>query len=138
MKDNDYKGIHLTTWTIHILTEPHGILYIILTSGYTLALLCVDVQLPWHTIMDFHNNWPFVISDSDEWTQFITMWRTTWQSFPHSQPTFLHIIIPYWQLTVSMHQIGSFICNEHKKLMVKMTILFLLCACMHICTLNAY
>ena len=29
-------------------------------------------------------------SDLDEWTQFITMWRTTiWQSFPHSQPTFL-------------------------------------------------
>ena len=23
---------------------------------------------------------------------------------PHSQPTFLHIIIPSWQLTVSMHQ----------------------------------
>ena len=30
------------------------------------------------------------------------MWRrTTWQSFPHSQPTFLHIIISSWQLTVS-------------------------------------
>ena len=56
------------------------------------------------------------------------MWRrTTWQSFPHSQATILHIIIPSWQLTVSMHQIGSLICNEHGKLMVKMTILFLLC-----------
>ena len=44
----------------------------------------------------------------------------------HPQPTFLHIIIPSWQLTVSMHQIGSLICNEHDKLMVKMTILFLL------------
>ena len=31
-----------------------------------------------------------------------------------------------WQLTASMHQIGSLICNEHDKLMVKMTILFLL------------
>ena len=54
------------------------------------------------------------------------MWRTTWQSFPHSQPTFLHFIIPSWQLTVPMHQIGSLICNEHDKFMVKMTILFLL------------
>ena len=52
--------------------------------------------------------------------------RTIWQSFPHSQPTFLRIIIPSWQLTVSMHQIGSLICNQHGKLMVKMTILFLL------------
>ena len=26
-----------------------------------------------------------------------------------------------------MHQIGSLICNEHDKFMVKMTILFLLC-----------
>ena len=48
------------------------------------------------------------------------------QSFPHSQPTFLHIIIPSWQLTVPMHQIGSLICNEYDKFMVKMTILFLL------------
>ena len=64
-----------------------------------------------------HNDWQFVISDLDEWTQFITAWRrTTWQSFPHSQPTFLRIIIPSWQLTVSMHQIGSLICNEHDKL----------------------
>ena len=56
------------------------------------------------------------------------MWRrTTWKSFPHSQPTFLHIIMPSWQLTVSMHQIGSLICNKHDNLMVKMTILFLLC-----------
>ena len=56
------------------------------------------------------------------------MWRrTTWQSFPHSQPTFPHIIIPSWQLTVSMHQIGSLIYNKHDKLMVKMTIPFLLC-----------
>ena len=35
--------------------------------------------------------------------------------------------IPSCQLTVSMHQIGSLICNQHSKLMVKMTILFLLC-----------
>ena len=56
------------------------------------------------------------------------MWRkTTRQSFPHSQPTFLHILMPSWQLTVSMHQMGSLICNKHEKLMVKMTILFLLC-----------
>ena len=48
-------------------------------------------------------------------------------NLPHSQPTFLHIIIPSWQLTVSMHQISSLICNQHKKLMVKTTILFLLC-----------
>jgi len=73
-----------------------------------------------------HNDWQFVISDSDEWTQIITMRRTTWQSFPHSQPTFLHFIIPSWQLTVPMHQIGSLICNEYDKFMVKMTILFLL------------
>ena len=54
------------------------------------------------------------------------MWRrTTWQSFPHSQPTFLHIIIPSWQLAV-IHQIGSLICNQHDKLMVKRTTLFLL------------
>ena len=33
----------------------------------------------------------------------------------HSQPTFLHIIIPSWQLTVSVHQIGSLICNKHDK-----------------------
>ena len=33
--------------------------------------------------------------------------------------------IPSCQLTVSMHQIGSLICNQHNKLMVKMTILFL-------------
>ena len=33
------------------------------------------------------------------------MWRrTTWQCFPHSQSTFLHIIIPSWQLTMYMHQ----------------------------------
>ena len=46
----------------------------------------------------------------------------------HTQTTiFLHqIIIPSWQLTVSMHEIGSLICNQHDKLMVKMTILFLL------------
>jgi len=24
--------------------------------------------------------------------------------FPYSQPTFLHVIIPSWQLNVSMHQ----------------------------------
>ena len=72
--------------------------------------------------------WQFVISDSDEWAKFITMWRrTTWQSFPHSQPTLLHIIVPSWQLTVSMHQIGSLICNQHDKLMIKMTVLFLVC-----------
>ena len=47
--------------------------------------------------------------------------------FPHSQPTFLHILIPSWQLAVSMHQIGSLIRNKHDKLIVKMTILFLLC-----------
>ena len=69
------------------------------------------------------------------------MWRiTTCQSFPHSQSTFLHIFIPSCQLTVSMHQIGSFICNQHNKLMAKMTILFLLCddieAC--ICTNEGY
>ena len=57
------------------------------------------------------------------------MWRTTRHSFPHSQLTFLHIIVPSWQLTVSMHQIGSLICNKHDKLMVKMTILFLLYLC---------
>ena len=51
--------------------------------------------------------------------------RITWQSFSHSQPTFLHIIVPSWQLPVSMHQTGSLICNQHNKLMVKMTILFL-------------
>ena len=46
----------------------------------------------------------------------------------HTQTAiFLHqIIIPSWQLTVSMHEIGSLICNQHDKLMVKMTILFLL------------
>ena len=32
---------------------------------------------------------------------------------------FLHIIIPSWQLTVSMQQIGSLIYNEHDKMMVK-------------------
>ena len=43
------------------------------------------------------------------------MWRRTiWHSFPHSQPTFLHIIIPSWELTVSMYQIGSLICSKHK------------------------
>ena len=47
-----------------------------------------------------------------KWTKFITVWsRTTWQSFPHSQPTIVHIIIPSWQLTVSMHQIGSLMTN---------------------------
>ena len=35
--------------------------------------------------------------------------------------------IPSCQLTVSMHQIGSLICDQHNKLMVRMTILFLLC-----------
>ena len=40
---------------------------------------------------------------------------------PHSQPTFLHIIISSWQLTGSMHQIGPLIYNQHDKLMVKMT-----------------
>ena len=38
--------------------------------------------------------------------------------------TFLHILVPSWQLAVSMHQIGSLICNKYDKLMVKMTILF--------------
>ena len=50
-------------------------------------------------------------------------------SFPHSQQTFLHIIIikTSWQLTMSMHQMGgSLICNQHDKLMIKITILFLL------------
>jgi len=73
-----------------------------------------------------HNDWQFVISDSDERTQFITICGG--ELHPHSQPTFLHIIIPSWQLTVSMQQIGSLICNEHDKLMVKMTILLLLWA----------
>ena len=41
----------------------------------------------------------------------------------------LHIIIPPWQLTVHMHQIGSLICSKHNKQMVKVTILFLLCKC---------
>ena len=36
--------------------------------------------------------------------------------------------ISSWQLAVSMHQIGSLICNQHYKLMVKMTILLILCA----------
>ena len=45
--------------------------------------------------------------------------------FPHSQQTFLHIIVPSRQLTVSMHQIGSLICSKHNKQMVKVTILFL-------------
>ena len=54
------------------------------------------------------------------------MWRRI-TSFPHFQPTFLHIIIPSGHLTVSVHQIGSLICNQHDKLMVKMTILLLLC-----------
>ena len=31
-------------------------------------------------------------------------------NLPHSQPTFLHIIIPSWQLTVSMHQILFLLC----------------------------
>ena len=53
--------------------------------------------------------------------------------FSSSQPTFL--IIPSWQLAVSMHQIGSLICNEHDKLMVKMTILFLLCTMLKLHTL---
>ena len=44
-----------------------------------------------------------------------------------SQLSRVHILIPSWQLAVSMHQIGSLICNKHDKLMVKMTILFLLC-----------
>ena len=35
-----------------------------------------------------------------------------------SQPTFLHII-PSWQSTMSMQQIGSLIYNEHDKMMVK-------------------
>ena len=47
----------------------------------------------------------------------------------HSQPNFINIIIPSWQLTVSMHLISSLICNEHDKLMAKMTILFLLYGC---------
>ena len=40
--------------------------------------------------------------------------------------SFLHILIPSWQLTVSTLQIGSLICIQHDKLMVKMTILFFL------------
>ena len=86
-----------------------------------------------------HNNWQSVISDSDEWTHdnlfLILSQPHTIMLFQihenlflmHSQPTFLHIIIPSWQLTASMHQIGSLICNEHDKLAVKMTILFLIC-----------
>ena len=53
--------------------------------------------------------------------------RTTWISFPHSQPNFLHINLSFWQLTVSMHQIGSLICNQHDSFVVRITILFLLC-----------
>jgi len=49
---------------------------------------------------------------------------TIFSSFSANFPP---IIIPSWQLTVSMHQIGSLICDQHDKLMVKMTILFLLC-----------
>ena len=52
--------------------------------------------------------------------------------FPHSQPTFLHILIPSWQLAMSLHQIGSLIYDKHDKLMVKMTILFYIgLECMH-------
>ena len=46
--------------------------------------------------------------------------------FSSFSANFLYIITPSWQLTASMHQIGSFICSEHDKLMVKMTNLFLL------------
>ena len=67
----------------------------------------------------YHNNWQFVIQLSGQkWK------RTTWRSF---------LILSQlsstssWQLTVSMHQIGSLICNMHHKLMVKMIILFVLC-----------
>ena len=71
-----------------------------------------------------HNNWQSVISDSDEWTHdnlfLILSQPHTIMLFQihenlflmHSQPTFLHIIIPSWQLTASMHQIGSLICNK--------------------------
>ena len=48
-------------------------------------------------------------------------------NFSSFSANFPHITMPSRQLTVSMHQIGSLIGNKHDKLMVKMTILFLLC-----------
>jgi len=50
---------------------------------------------------------------------------TIFSSFSANFPPHSHTIL---QLAVSMHQIGSLICNKHDKWMVKMTILFLLCS----------
>ena len=52
---------------------------------------------------------------------------TIFSSFSAKFPPHYHTTI--LAISCAMHQIGSFICNEHDKLMVKMTILFLLCAC---------
>ena len=46
---------------------------------------------------------------------------TIFSSFSANFPPYYHNI-----LNVSMHQIGLLICDQHDKLMVKITILFLL------------
>ena len=107
-----------------------------------------------------HYNWQFVIPDSSEWAQFITMWRRTmWhvlsQLLPHYHTilaincvhalissliwwrrTMWHILsqlLPHYHTILAINcvhaLISSLICNEHDKLMAKMSILFLLYAC---------
>ena len=73
-----------------------------------------------------HYNWQFVIPDSSEWAQFITMWRRTmWHV--------LSQLLPHYHTILAINcvhaLISSLICNEHDKLMAKMSILFLLYAC---------
>ena len=100
---------------------------IVINYGLCLQCLVVIFLKLLHELL--HNYGIFTTTDIllfqiqlDEWTQFITTWRTTtWQSFPHSQPAFLHIII-YTILVFNC----TLICNKHDKRMVKMTILFLL------------
>ena len=56
---------------------------------------------------------------------------TIFSSFSANVPPYYHSILA---INFGMHQIGSLICSQHDKLMVKMTILFLLCTTLQTCT----
>ena len=64
-------------------------------------------------------NWQFVISDSDEWTKFITMLRrTTFSSFSANFPPHNHTI---WAINcVYASNWFTHICNQHDKLIVNL------------------
>ena len=126
----------------------HYIRYDWQAPSWELNLYQIDFYIVWNNGWIIHNTpptfwtWkPLQLSMQKELSLQLTVFffRFRWVStihyyveenyMTHSQPNFINIIIPSWQLTVSMHLISSLICNEHDKLMAKMTILFLLYGC---------